>query len=465
MALSMKPVKVVEVCQIAPSRESATELTLPLTYFDLIWLKFHPGERIYFYQLNESTPNFYRVILPGLKHSLSLTLLHFLPLAGRLTWPSHAPKPTILYSPDDTVSLTVAESKADFNCLSSNQILETAELSPYVPELAVSDSTSPAMAIQITLFPNSGYTVGYSMNHVILDGKSTTMFMKSWALICKQNQSHLPKALTPIFDRTVIEDPEGIDMAYLNHWIKMTNELNPEADPRSLKPILGKLFTESKLVRATFLVTREDIKKLRNRVFSGIDEPNSVRLSSFVLTYAYTIVCMVRSRVDESVNKVRIYLTSDWRVRLGAIPANYFGNCVYSYNAVVEANDVKSENGLIFLVKKLSELIKKVDNGNLEGAKELFEKLEAVDPGTFDISVAGSPLFELYKVDFGWGRPKKVEFISIDDRIGGMSVERSIDGGIEVGMVLEKHEMEVFDSLFVNGLKDLWFVNGSKDPL
>lgn len=48
-----------------------------------------------------------------------------------------------------------------------------------------------------------------------------------------------------------------------------------------------------------------------------------------------------------------------------------------------------------------------------------------------------------------------MEFTTID-RVGAISMTESKDGsGGEVGLVLNKHEMEIFDSLFVNGLKDV----------
>lgn len=47
-----------------------------------------------------------------------------------------------------------------------------------------------------------------------------------------------------------------------------------------------------------------------------------------------------------------------------------------------------------------------------------------------------------------------MEIVSID-RTGAVSFAESKDGGggVEIGVVLEKQEMEVFASLFTNGLK------------
>ncbi|KAF2569883.1 hypothetical protein F2Q68_00027111 [Brassica cretica] len=94
---------VIDVSRVTPSASSES-LTLPLTYFDIFWYKFHPVERVIFYQLTDATrPFFDSVIVPNLKSSLSSSLSHYLPLAGNLVWDSLDQKPSIVYSPNDAV--------------------------------------------------------------------------------------------------------------------------------------------------------------------------------------------------------------------------------------------------------------------------------------------------------------------------------------------------------------------------
>ncbi|GMI86735.1 hypothetical protein HRI_002342800 [Hibiscus trionum] len=118
---SSSVVKILETAQIKPI--SAGESSLPVTFFDTFWFKLPPVERLFFYNLNNLTPAYFSSdLLPKLKQSLSLTLNHFLPLAGNLRWTSNAPKPFISYTPNDGISLTVAESDADFHRLTGNGV-------------------------------------------------------------------------------------------------------------------------------------------------------------------------------------------------------------------------------------------------------------------------------------------------------------------------------------------------------
>ncbi|KAF5725409.1 hypothetical protein HS088_TW23G00131 [Tripterygium wilfordii] len=149
-------VKILEVCKVAPfsdSSEPLSELHLPLTFFDTFWFRFSPVERVFFYPLTDSSDptSFNSVILPKLKYTLSLTLRHFLPLAGNLTWPSHAAQPFLLFTPNDAVSLSVAESESNFDQLSGNKPRKAIESHPLVPKLSISDTTASILALQFQL--------------------------------------------------------------------------------------------------------------------------------------------------------------------------------------------------------------------------------------------------------------------------------------------------------------------------
>lgn len=64
--------------------------------------------------------------------------------------------------------------------------------------------------------------------------------------------------------------------------------------------------------------------------------------------------------------------------------------------------------------------------------------------------------FGFYNTDFGWGQPRKSN--SVSKNLTGqicLSDSRNGDGGVEVGLVLKKHHMEAFTSLFVDGLESL----------
>ena len=102
-------------------------------------------------------------------------------------------------------------------------------------------------------------------------------------------------------------------MQYLNYWIGLKLP-GSDASPRSLKPIPFPVPAD--VVRATFRFSREDIKKLGERVKSILERGNQTKpFSTYVLAYAYTLVCMVKAKGLKNSNKVKFGLTADSRTR------------------------------------------------------------------------------------------------------------------------------------------------------
>ncbi|XP_065867748.1 malonyl-CoA:anthocyanidin 5-O-glucoside-6''-O-malonyltransferase-like [Euphorbia lathyris] len=467
-------VKTLEICRVTPltdSANSAAEFSLPLTYFDTIWIKFFPIERVFFYQLapHESTHSFFNsVVLPKLKHSLSLTLAHFLPVAGNIIWPADKAKPSFLYAPNDGVSLIVAESKFDLNWLSQDGIQEAAGLHPYIPELPVSESKGAIIAFQITFFPSQGFSIGMCMHHAMFDGKSVALFMKSWAYMCKENSNttkkqinSLPLELTPVFDRTILDDPLGLDMFYMKSWSSSS-----DPNPKSLKCPQVIRATEN-IVRSDFQLSRQDIMKLRRNIASQLDEKEKEdskhkRLSTFLLSCTYIIQSIVKAKKLERKGKVGFMLAADCRFRLNLpLPTNYFGNCVIGNLALIDNETILDKNGIASVVNQLSETIEgletRMKNMSIEKENEFILKYKnIVAVADLMIGVAGSPRFEIYGTDFGWGKPKKTQVVSIDKNVSiSMAESRDGDGGLEIGLALKNNEMEMFSSIFLDGLRNM----------
>ncbi|KAH0869924.1 hypothetical protein HID58_076946 [Brassica napus] len=238
---------IIEVARVTPAAGSDSvphSLKIPLTFFDLPWLLFSPVKRVFFFRHTESTrEHFHSFILPKLKLSLSLVLRNYHPLAGRITWDPNEPKPSIVVSPNDAVLVTIAETKADFFLLSGYGQRPLSELYNLLPELPVSDDSATVLSLQITLFPNNGFSIGVVTHHAVLDGKTSSTFIKAWAHVCKQHlenngTSSLPEILSPSYDRSLINRVTGVD----EEMIAMLRSLKGDAtnSSRSLTPFPAK---------------------------------------------------------------------------------------------------------------------------------------------------------------------------------------------------------------------------------
>ncbi|CAL5191451.1 unnamed protein product [Lathyrus oleraceus] len=476
MASNNDNIKIHKHLKVVPPSSSTqtTATTIPLTFFDIFWLRFHPVERLFFYTLPISLSHpsfFFQKLVPILNSSLSLTLQHFLPLAGKIIWPSDSSKPFIQFNPNDDdhgVSLLIAESDSDFNHLIQNSPKEASLSRSFIPVLESTDVFSSIISIQITLFPRNGFSIGISTHHAVLDGKSSTMFIKAWAYLCNKiiETEELSPILSPEFepllDRESIKDRDGLGDTFINNWTKMFP--NEKGSERSLKILI--LPFEPKLedyVRATFELKREDLNKIKESVLSkweifDTNESKPKSISSFVLTCAYSAVCVAKAihKIHDEKEKFVFGLAVDCRARLEPpMASNYFGNCVRMHLVDTEPLDFIDENGVFLVAKCIHESIKMIiENDVLEGVKDGFGKLNTLKNEGYEIiGMAGSNKFEVYESDFGWGRPEKVEIVSIDRGLTiGLAESKDGRGGIEVGIVLDKHVMDVLSTLFLEGL-------------
>ncbi|TXG55260.1 hypothetical protein EZV62_020516 [Acer yangbiense] len=211
-------IKVIEQSQVAPppgSVSTRTTTTVPLTFFDIPWFRSPPIEWIFFYELPYTTLHFMQTVLPHLKESLSLTLSHFFPFAGKLTCPP------LHYHP---ISL----------------ILFTAKVTPFSCRVSSSNDMQvvPTMAIQFIVFPNSGISIGIRLvrgdvpppeNNVLITivlKRSKIEQLKHWITIQSKKDNQLassgPVGLSTFVVTYCIErfDQHFIPGTYLGNCLK-----------------------------------------------------------------------------------------------------------------------------------------------------------------------------------------------------------------------------------------------------
>lgn len=158
---STPSLKVHQVLSISPPQQTSPK-SLPFTFFDTLWLRFPPVERLFFYEFTNSTTYFFESVVPNLKNSLSLTLQNFLPLVGNIIWSKDSPYPTIDYVPGDSIPFIIAESNVDFNNLCSN-LCDVSLQQNLIPTLKTSHEKASILSLQLTYFPNHGFL--YWNNH------------------------------------------------------------------------------------------------------------------------------------------------------------------------------------------------------------------------------------------------------------------------------------------------------------
>ncbi|KAG0484341.1 hypothetical protein HPP92_008420 [Vanilla planifolia] len=417
---NLMAVRVIEQSRVSPTPPvDSSRLPIPLTFFDIIWLNSVPVERLFFFNFPHTTSHFLQSHLPLLKSSLSLTLAEFYPLVGTIRLrPGSDHHFEISFTETDSIPLTISEFiGGDFTVLSGDKERE------------------------VTLFPSQGLCLALTVHHAACDGQSSTHFVKSWAAAFRSSTATPSPHPKPYVDCSVIQDPRD--------FYSLTAKLI--LDIRAQKKTFSSTRTAASIVLSTFTIDAVHISMLKQRAQSS----RRFHCSSYVVSCAFAWVCLLKTRgsvSDDAATNLIIAVDWRWRIR-PRIPEAFFGNCIGSCIATARAAEIVGQDGFSVACEKIGTAIEGIGDDVHESMEGTLDKIVALLP-TRPLTFAGSPKLRVYETDFGWGELKKVLVTSIG-QTGAMSLAemRNGDGGVEIGVVLTKAEMEKFTSHFVNGFE------------
>ncbi|CAO1947928.1 unnamed protein product [Urochloa humidicola] len=429
---------------LVPPSPSPPETSLPLTFFDIMWLNSPPVERLIFYRLGPDAD--VAAIISNLKASLHEAIRAFYPLAGRLRLaPGTSNCYELHYRPGDAVTFTVAEfDDADIDCLTTDDPREVARIAPLVPPLP---EGGRVLALQATLLPaRRGMAIGVTVHHAACDGSSSTHFLHTWAAACNGAQASRPPP--PVINRTLVPDPRG------------TYDIFSTDLPSTDEMEFVKMSADQLL--ATFTLSTDDLRRVKDAVAGEAARRGAAppRCSSLVAAFGFMWSCYLRAKGSAGAGDpatVRYLLFPvDHRSRMKPpLPDKYLGNCVGPGLATAPEGELAAAgaggifNACAAVASAIDEAVRGIGTSSMDAWMERI--LEAGAAGT--LSVAGSSRFRVYELDFGFGRPAKVDIVSVA-RTGAVAVaeSRSSAGGMEVGVSLQPAGMEMFRKCFEDGI-------------
>ncbi|XP_071724233.1 coumaroyl-CoA:anthocyanidin 3-O-glucoside-6''-O-coumaroyltransferase 1-like [Rutidosis leptorrhynchoides] len=389
-------VEIIDEFRVAPPPGSLpSTLRLPLTFLDIPFLirsKKFTFKRLFFYEYPHSHHEFAETAIPLLKSSLSLTLQYFYPFVSNLILPLPPQKPYILFTEGGAVSFTVAHCSGEFDHVISNDIKDVKLLRSFALTLPPTRVSSDGTRVDSPL----AVQVTLFPNQGICIGIGT-----DHAVADGRTAVEFMKSWASICRSNGVVEVDKFLMPSFNR-----DEIE---DPYEL---------ESRWLRKWQDLESED---------GGNDK----------------LCCLS--------------IAGDLRNRIAGITTTYFGNCVARFSADVKRSELISDNGLIVAARAIGKCIKDLER---DGAMRTMEKWATADDkqvfgSAIVLAVASSPKFNVYKTDFGWGFPKKVEMPHLESVLNAVSFAECRDegGGIEFALELKKAEMDSFTKHFNQGLK------------
>ncbi|KAK1568925.1 hypothetical protein Q3G72_030505 [Acer saccharum] len=243
-------------------------------------------------------------------------------------------------------------------------------------------------------------------------------------------------------------DPRSVWIQiYLLKDIRSWGDLGPvgEVDPGNV--LITSIVKRAKIEQLNHLVTTQ------SKANGGLLQ---MRMSTFVVTCAFMWVNLMR--LQEKISggllgdDILYYfvIASDCRQQLAfPISGTYFGNCLAQILVSARRGELMGESGIAVAAKAIARKILEFNKGALIGAEKWVSNTKEILKHGRLVSVAGTPKFRVYDTDFGWGKPKKYEYVHIG-AYGSFSLveSRQEEGGVEIGVVVGRDKLDIFNDIF-----------------
>ncbi|PIN15037.1 Salutaridinol 7-O-acetyltransferase [Handroanthus impetiginosus] len=318
-----------------------------------------------------------------LKHSLSLILTRFYPLAGRVKNDALS-----IDCNDEGVPFVVAKINGHKlcdllknpdpelpRCLLPCEVTWATELAP---------GSSVAM-IQVNHFDCGGIAIGTVFWHKVVDAVTIGNFLHSWAATAR-----------------------GSREAFCPNYIAQS--LFPQKEEiQAQSGSLGAILRKGKSLMRRYVFDAPAISKLKAR--SRIDCPTRVEVVPALIWKCFKVASLVNNKPESLVT----HAVNLRRRAQHAFPSDCFGN----FPGLAAASSTnKNADNLGNLFKKMRDAVSKIDNDFVnrplgdEGFSGYNENLgriwSGIPEGADLLSFSSWCGFDLYKVDFGWGKPVSI---------------------------------------------------------
>ncbi|XP_021846195.2 omega-hydroxypalmitate O-feruloyl transferase-like [Spinacia oleracea] len=322
-----------------------------------------------------------------IRESLSKALVHFYPLAGRLTI---SPEGKLIV---DCTGEGPPFVEAEANC-SVSELLSIASVDPMVLKNLVYEVPgakniieTPVFTVQVTKFNCGAFAVGIGMNHCMADGISGVEFLNSWGEIARG----LPLSTPPSLDRTNLKarDPPQIDFPH-NEFVDIEDISNTHD-----------LYEEEEMVYKAFPFNTEKLVRLKEKALEG---GVLSKCTTFEALTALVWRARCKSLKMHHDQQTKLLFAVDVRSKLNPnLPKGFFGNGMFLTNALCKAGDLL-DSPLSHAVELVQGAVKVVTDSYMRSSIDYFEMKRVRPSINGTLVVTAWSRLDLLSANFGWGK-------------------------------------------------------------
>lgn len=335
----MAKIEVISSCVVGTTPNATSISTLELTTWDLPLLQTTAIQKgLLFHKPHDSPQN----LIHHLKHTFSLALDLFPPLAGRLAT-------TALDGDMVAFFVDCNNAGAEFTHAVAAAVSVSDIVDPkYTPQIVSSlfplheadlimnlhGLSTPLLGVQVTELAD-GIFIGCTANHAVVDGTSFWHFINSWSQI---SRGCGPKP--PVLERNVGDDNN-------NRVVHLPTLKRSLFSPSSPPP-----------PQRVFRFSKESLDKLKAKANS---EANTDKISTLQAVVGHVAQSTVRCGwVCESSGEALIMMAIGARARMG-LGDTYFGNAAYVGVLAIGAAEILHK-GLGYAALKINEMVSQQTN-------------------------------------------------------------------------------------------------------
>ncbi|EXB25275.1 Omega-hydroxypalmitate O-feruloyl transferase [Morus notabilis] len=365
-----------------------------------------------------------------IKKALSDILVHYYPVAGRLTISS--------------------EGKLIVNCTGEGAVFVEAEADCSVEEIG--DITKPdpvtlgklvydipgaknileipPLVAQVTKFKCGGFVLGLCMNHCMFDGLAAMEFVNSWGNTARG----LPLKVSPFIDRSILKarNPPKIESAH-----------DEFAEIEDISET-SKLYEEEMQYRS-FCFGPEKLEQLKKKAMTdGVLQ----KCTTFQALSAFVWRARTEALRMQPDQKTKLLFAVDGRPRFEPpIPEGYCGNAIVLTNSLCRAGELV-ENPLSYAVELVQKAVNMVNDSYMRSAIDYFEITRARPSLAATLVITTWSRLSFHTTDFGWGEPRLSGPVALPEKEVILFLSHGKERkSINVLLGLPESAMKIFENL------------------
>ncbi|KAK6127758.1 hypothetical protein DH2020_038467 [Rehmannia glutinosa] len=326
-------------------------------------------------------------VVAVIKDALSKVLVHYYPLAGRLTI---SPEMKLIIDCTGEGAMFV-EAEADCGLEELGDIRKPDPVSLGKLVYDIPDAQNileiPPLVAQVTKFKCGGFVLGLCINHCMCDGIGAMEFVNTWAETARGLEIKTP----PFLDRTILKSRNPPISQFPHHEFAEIQDKSNSSE-----------HYEQEILYKSFRFDPDRLEKLKKQ---AREDKALENCTTFQALSAFVWKSRTKALDLEPDQRTKLLFAVDGRSRFDPpIPERYFGNAIVLTNSICRAGELAGKP-FSFAVKLVQEAVKMVTDGYMRSAIDYFEVTRARPSLSATLLITTWSRLSFHTTDFGWGGP------------------------------------------------------------